>query len=318
MNTYLKIVITLVLGIGASILFYKVIQKGFSGFHRHKVARVQEIFKDTAFNDVIYVGSSRTHTTIYPSVVDSITGMTSYNAGVEGGNLFEFKMTLEGYLASHPAPGLLVLTIDPKSFDLSRKIFFPIQYFDVVDNPAVRESFRELKDYKRFFIKHLPFLRVIYFDEITKIQSVKGLFGDNEFVQLNLFQDKGFLSNGYKCAEDSEYYKSESISITDEGRVKLQEMIGICKTKGIDIMLVFAPEFDFKYQSIFSNFNEFIGVVDSFAKNNNIPFYRDDSLGMRSNRCYFANYGHVNTYGAIEYSKILGKRVLAWKNQNNK
>jgi hypothetical protein len=37
--------------------------------------------------------------------------------------------------------------------------------------------------------------------------------------------------------------------------------------------------------------------------------HRSESRGTR-NHCFFANYGHVNTRGANEYSMILGKRLL--------
>lgn len=309
MNTYVKIGLTLAIGFGASIAFSKKIEKGLAKYYIHKFPRIQEIFNDTTSYDILYIGSSRTHTTIFPSVVDSITGLSGYNAGVEGGNFFEFKLTLDGYLAKHPSPKFGVLTIDCESFNLDKKIFFPVQYFQVLQNPAIRKTFKDLKEYKLFFIEQLSFLRLIYYDDYIKNLAVQGLLGQNELSHGNSFQNKGYLSNGYTCTDTLTKYKTQKIKLSKEGLEKMQAIIDTCKAKNIRVFLTYAPEYNFRYQSSFSNFDELVRIINDVAIKNNILFYRDDSLELCKNPCYFTNYGHVNTYGAIEYSKILGQRI---------
>lgn len=301
--------LTLAIGCAASIAFSKMIGKGETKYHVHKFPRLREIFDNTTPYDIIYIGSSRTHTSIFPAVVDSVTGLSSYNAGIEGANFFEFKLTLDGYLAKHPSPKLVVLTIDPGSYNMDRKMLFPVQYFQVLQNPVVRNTFKDMKEYKLFFIERLSFLRVIYYDDYVKGLAVRGLLGQNELSRSNSFQNKGYQSNGYTCTDTLAKYKTKKIEISNEGLKKMEAMIDTCRSRGIRIVLTYAPEYNFKYQSSFSNFDEFIRVVDTVARKNNIPFYRGDSLEICKNPCFFANYGHLNTYGAIEYSKIIGQKI---------
>jgi hypothetical protein len=55
-----------------------------------------------------------------------------------------------------------------------------------------------------------------------------------------------------------------------------------------------------------------VQAANQIARDNKVPFYRDDSLGLCKNACLFSNFGHVNTYGAAEYSKILGNRIVGY------
>lgn len=310
MNIYIRILLTVILAVGATLVFSFYIEKGQVNYFVHKDKKMKVVFKDSANYDILFIGSSRTHTTINPDIIDSITGLKSYNAGVEGGNLFEFELTLNGYLYHHPPPKLLVLTIDPFSFNSDREMFFPFQYFNVLDNPEVKKVFKNNKEYKYFFIKYMPFLRIIYYDDYTKSLAFRGLLGQNELSHLNFYETKGFASNGFQCVDTAEsLLKLQKVNIDKEYVEKLQNIIETCRKRNIQLFFTYAPEFDFRLQASFSNFSSFLQQVYSLARINNIPFFREDSLSMNNKPCLFANYGHVNTNGAIVYSEILGKRL---------
>ena len=75
-----------------------VVQKGLRIYSNHSTERLTEILADTTNFQMIFIGSSRTHTSINPRIIDSILDINSYNAGVEGGNLFEFNMIFNAYV----------------------------------------------------------------------------------------------------------------------------------------------------------------------------------------------------------------------------
>src|SRR5687767_14372588 len=110
-NAIVKFLLVFLAGLVVTFAFTWLVSKGHKQYFRHSVAQVEEIYNDKDFYDIVYIGSSRTHTTINPAIVDSITGLRSYNAAVEGGNLYEFKMNFDGYLQSHPQPKMVVLTL---------------------------------------------------------------------------------------------------------------------------------------------------------------------------------------------------------------
>lgn len=312
LNTYFKILLTLVISLLFISAFYLLIDKGQKKFHSHKYGRVREIFQDTARYDILFLGSSRTHGGIYPRIIDSVTGKKSYNGGVEGGNLYEFKLTLDGYLFHHPAPQLVVLNIDPPSFDLERKMFFPLQYFEELRNPALEQAFKSNKQFKFHIIRYVPFMRLMYFDDYSKSMALRGLMGSSELTQFgNAIEDNGFLSLGNSILDTSSSipFQKSDLKIEQSGLNALSAIIDTCKSRNIRIVFGYAPEYNFTWEKSFNNFSVFLQTIDSFKRMHHIPFYRDDSLSICRDPKNFAGYAHVNTSGAIQYSRILGERL---------
>ncbi|RYE01569.1 MAG: hypothetical protein EOP50_01760 [Sphingobacteriales bacterium] len=309
MNTFLKILIPIGVALGLTALFQKQLEKGYDRYHVHKKERLSEIYEGKTAHDVLLLGSSRMHTTVWPQVLDSVAGTNSYNAGAEGGKLYEFRLTLDGYLASHPAPRLVVLSIDAQSFNSKNRLFFPIQYFFHLDNPAVAGVFHQQEDYKWAYLRYLTPLRIIYYDDYAKSLSLRGLAGSNELKRYSNFQNKGFLSNGYGCLDTlhATAMPPTKLSIDEEGKEGLRHIIETCRQKGIRLLLIYAPEYRDHLKASFPNFPEMLATVDSLR--GDVPFLREDRLPLCQDPCYFANYGHVNTDGARAYSIILGNRI---------
>lgn len=287
------------------------IKKGYHNYFRHKAGRVREIFQNNKAYDILYLGSSRMHNAINPQIIDSVTGFKSYNAGVEGGNMFEFKMTFDGYLVNHPPPSVMILSIDAKSFDIKKDIFFPPQYFECLDNPVVYNGMSLQKDYNTFLIRYLPFSRIIYYDDFTKIKAVSGLLGANEMKQLNSFEYNGFLSNGNACIDTSIELKQPSVSFSFQKDAVnwLQQIITKCKREKIELLITFSPEYRYVSQQSVENFPFFSKLLDSMATVNGLPVYRDDSLELCRYPCNFANPTHLNTRGAAVYSAVIAQRI---------
>ena len=304
---YKRILFILVLSTALTCVWYKMFLVGYNKYYTHRQKRLKEIFEAKNYYDILFIGSSRTHTSINPKIVDSFTGFSSYNAGVEGGNLLEFLMTFKGYLQNHPPPKLLVLTLDANSFSLDRKFFNYLQYFSVINNKIV-DSTLATNGINTFIPKYLPVAKLTEYDEMTRSQVINGLRGKNE-IEKGEFEYKGYLSNTNKCVDTTKEYPLESINISREALNDLIEFIKVCEEKNIQIIITYAPEYKFRLQRSFENFDQAISLVDSVSRKKLIPFYRDDNLNICNNPCFFANYGHLNTPGAIEYSKILGERI---------
>ncbi len=280
-------------------------QKYFS----HKYQRMHEIYADSKYYDILYIGSSRMHHSINPRVVDSITGYKSYNAGTEGAVIGENKITLEGYLVHHKAPKLIFLSLDPWSFDLTNLLFNPIQYFDVIDNPVVYDAFKNLKDFHAIALKYLPFTKVIYFNDQFKSSIIQGYKNLNEFAAIK-DATSGFIPMSYSCMDTCSSLQVNNQKVEQQGTALLQAFIDICKAKNIQLIFLYPPEYKFRWQKTFTNFDNFQGEVYKKSQDNNIDYFRDDSLSICNNRCFFADYNHLNADGANQYSTIIGNRII--------
>jgi hypothetical protein len=310
MNTYLKIFFILLIGILLTAFSYKFVRKGMDKYYCHKDKRLTEIFTAKANYDLLFLGSSRTHTTIVPGIIDSITGLTSYNAGVEGGSMLDFKMTLEGYLINHPPPIVIILTIDPGTFTYVSTVFDPMQYLKVSKtNKVVKKTLQSI-GYNTFILQYIPMFNYIYMDDYSKSRAIAGLKGQTE-IPAGDFEDKGYLSNSNSCLDAVRYRRDTGrINIDSSGINLFQSIIYTCKKRKISLILTYAPEYKNEFSGTITNFEEFIAFMDKKAKENNLLFYRDDTLSMNNDSCFFRDVRHVNKQGSFAYSKILGNRLL--------
>ena len=310
-NAYLKILCSLFIAVVAVFIFSSFLEKGNLKYHSHKFKRVHEIFSGSYPYDVVYIGSSRIHNAVNPRVVDSITGLKSYNAGVEGGTMFEFKMTLDGYLVHHHAPRILFLSVDAKSFDIKRNIFYPPQYFLEMDNPVVYSALGFKHTCEPFLVKHSSTSRLLYYDDYTKALALSGLIGKNEMQPLHAFEYNGFLSNGNQCVDSSSgiVYPALKFEFQQNAIRYLQDIIDTCKKKDITLLLLYSPEYRFGYQQSVTNFSAFSHLLNSMAGKNNVSLFHDDSLKLCADARNFANPTHLNTQGSTAYSCEIANRL---------
>lgn len=308
MNAYGKLGFILLIAAGLTAISYRFTNKGLKKYYSHKYGRALEIFTNKTNYDVLFIGSSRTHTTVIPRIIDSITGLNSYNAGVDGGTLLDFKMTFDGYLVNHPAPRLLVLTIDPVSFNNVSTVYDPMQYFSFVKNPAVEKIFSST-GYSTFIMKNIPALNYIYMDDYSKNMAFAGLRGKNE-IPAGEFDDKGFQSNTTLCIDPVKYKNDSSNIVPVAEQINLfQAIIDTCRSRNIQLVITYAPEYRHQFMNTIKNGETFTSLVYEKVRTNGLMFFRDDSLAMNKDSCLFRDLRHVNTTGAAAYSVILGQRL---------
>jgi hypothetical protein len=310
MKLITRLIIATILAFLICNLLFVVSSKVLAKYNIHKTERLSEIFMNNTPYDMIFIGSSRTHTTINPAVIDSVCKLNSYNAGVEGGNLHEFKLTLDGYLTNHPPPKYLILTIDILSFDLRKKIFNYTQYLPYTNNKEVKERLHE-SGHNTLMFQLFPFLQLTAYDDHTRGNIIKGLIGQNELPEGDI-QHKGYLSNtGNRLNESSikPVSPSKKAEITKEGLLILNNIIETCKANNIKIIFTYAPEYQKQNQNTFVNKDEFFKTIQALALAHNITYMRHDELIMCQDANLFANVSHVNKIGADVYSHILADQL---------
>ncbi|HEX5002032.1 MAG TPA: hypothetical protein VFW78_06020 [Bacteroidia bacterium] len=290
-------------------VIYHFYTAGITKFEVHKRERLKEIFEKSTRYDVLFIGSSRTHTTINPAVTDSILHVSCYNAGVEGGFINDFLMTYKGYLIHHPPPGLLFLSLDLWSLESQSGIFDYIQYFPFIDNPEVASYFRS-NGYNTSAYSAFPFLTLIHLDDYTRTNAIKGFLGKTE-IPAGEFQFAGYMSNSDKTiANWVNTPPTDSLKTLQlKNLSSITALIEICQKTGTKLVISYAPEYQRKLQMRYTNADRFFNAVDSVCIKHNIPFYRDDTLEMSADPMNFANPGHVNTAGAYLYSKIAAHQL---------
>ncbi len=312
MKPVAQIVVSLILAFTLCQLCYGLFEKGIKKYNTHTYEKFSALFLHNSAYDVLFLGSSRTHVQIDPKIIDSICHINSYNAGVEGGNLFEFKMVLEAYLQNHPPPSYLLLTLDLNAFDLRRKFFNYSVYFPFIKNKVIKQTLND-EGHSTIPAQIFPFLILTVYDDYAKMNAIKGLRGETE-IKKGQISYKGFLSNTVEempISDTAMPFKPEGISNTAINY--LNDIMKICRKNNTSLIFTYAPEFQFQLQKHVYNAGEIFNTINEIAQQNNIPFWRHDSLDISSNIHLFSNVGHLNREGAELYSVLLAKQFKEYR-----
>ncbi len=288
---------------------YFLIEKGRQKYFYHTYGQFDELLSNKTNHDIIMLGSSRTHLHDNPRIIDSITGMDSYNAGIEGGSMMELNVVLNGYLEVHPAPKLLVLEVSMLSFNMDKnEVSNPTFYLNHLDNKAVYTTLNE--SWKNsFFFKWLPLFRLSQFDDINKSYALKGYKGEKEALHGGTY--KGYAENTTDQMSDtvtSNGIGCQWVKYSEKGHKFLEKIFATCKAANVPVVTVYAPE----YKQL--NFHcpegkRVIDNIDSLCKKNNIPFLNYLDNPICEDHTMFANIGHLNRAGADKFSLILANDI---------
>lgn len=287
-------------------------------YDHHDRKRLQEIYEGSSPYNLVFLGSSRTHRSINPRVIDSLCGTNSYNAGTEAGSMEEFAMTFDGYLVHHPVPLAVVLTIDLSSFAKPSGIHAPTLYYRYCDNRGVWEHMSRYYRLSLYLQKLLPFLEIADYDDYTKESSIQKLKGrDTIDIPAGDFEYKGYLSNTESWINNpKEDTLRLPVSISAEADALLQGIIDSCRQKNIRLIFTYAPEYNFCLQHTRVPADSIFAHITRLAAVNHIPFLRDDSLALCKDPHLFANFGHLNKPGAWVYSQVLAEELKPWLKSN--
>jgi hypothetical protein len=299
---------------GAYLLF----DKGYTRYYDHRAGRLSELLEKNTRHDVLFIGSSRTYVHINPRIIDSVCQTDSYNAGLNGGNLFEFQLLLSAYLLHHPPPVYLVLTLDIPSFDLPRDFFSTTPYIGFTHNRTIASAMKK-NGFPVAWYSVLPFLQLTAYDDEEKHNALAGLKGDRA-IPPERFQYKGFLSNNANVLgpKDTLPVPIQYKEISDSSLLYLDHIVDLCRANKIKLILTYAPEYHFKLQERYSDRRQVFDTLSAMAVQHQLPYWRHDSLAICTDPALFANVGHLNQRGADVYSVILGRllRETMRKSQN--
>lgn len=298
------LVFILLLCTGFLSLLYQLYRKGYNRFYSFEKGRINEIIEGKKNYDILFIGTSRTYHQINPAIIDSITGMQSYNAGIDGANLLEMNLVLQAYLKSHKPPKMVVADVSLLCFAVKRQPFFdPNMYYEYLDNEIV---YNTLKPYKRvFLLKTLPFFRFPETDDMLRQNAILGYFGKKSVDNKRFYQ--GFLSYGFDTISLPLQRRYQTIyEIDDLGLKLMNTIITTCKKSDIKLIITYAPEYEAKGQGLNP---AFFPTLTAIALKNHIPFwnYRWETIG--ADHRLFKDEHHLNRIGADIFSGILAKDI---------
>ena len=306
MKLYVRIILILVISFLTLTLLNKAYQVGHTKFYQHETKRITALLNKDVNYDMLFIGSSRMHVHYNIQIIDSITKLTSYNFGVEGGNLLETNLWLQVYLQSHKAPKAIVLDIPVFAFDIEHRPFFnPTIYFPYLNNDIIYSTIAKYK--KIGLYQYLPFLELMEVDDYNKFNALKGLGGTKEELASH-FSYNGYADNGDNILKPSTNPPRDTTTykITEAGINLFNAIIDSCLKKNIKLILSYSPEY---FDTDYSNRKDFFSLINNAALKNNLPFFDFRNAPICHDSTLFANPGHLNKYGADVFSRDIGRKI---------
>jgi len=263
-----------------------------------------DIYNSTINCDLAVYGSSRAWVHINPKILSDSLNQSVYNFGVDGHNFWiQYLRHLE-FIKYNKAPKTILVSLDMFSLQKRTELYQLEQFL-----PYMLWN-KNIRMYTRSFIGfnlleyYIPFLR--YSGKSNSIKSIIELFIYKQSVQN--YRNLGYLGMDLKWNSDLETAKSNSdfykVEI-DSGSVLLfNKFILDCKREGINIILVYTPEY-IEGQNFVLNRREVFNLFESFSRKHAINFFDYSQDSICFNKKYFYNSSHLNAYGSMVFSKKL-------------
>ncbi|NQT07269.1 MAG: hypothetical protein HQ575_06995 [Candidatus Omnitrophica bacterium] len=245
--------------------------------------------------DIIYLGDSQSLHGIIPSIVKNESGLSGYNASMDGSGIV-FAKGFESIILSHYYPKAFVLQVMPLKEERGA-ISKLAPYFT---NSEVRQ-----------LISYYPIsIRVRY-----------SFFKSSCYNSLLLFIIKRLLikhgsNDGYRplygVKTGDSLVREEAKIAFKNGEYVLKAFIEKARKNHIEVIIIKMPTLEQEKNYCYDTYSD-------FAKIYNIPlidFSVKDNKHMRWAKEYFYDDYHLNNKGATAFSLVLGEEINTLRKNN--
>jgi glycerophosphoryl diester phosphodiesterase len=266
--------------------------------HSGYLARTNYSINETTA-DVLIFGASTANHQYYPDVFEKQLNLSYYNVGRDGTSILYHYALLSAILKRY-TPKIIILDIrrelavKPDGYD---RLSMLLPYYD--EHPEMDAIIRIKSPYEKFKL-------------LSKIYPYNSLLfaiwaGNSNLFDVRNSDIKGYLPLTRVWAEPPQTISVPILNKLDTTKIKVFEsFIQTCIKAKIRLYIVISPNF-FKMN--------YIDVADKkageIAQKYNVKFlnYSQDSLFL-ANAKYFADIHHLNSNGAMVFSRIIADRII--------
>lgn len=258
--------------------------------------------------DILVTGSSRAMRMIDPAIIDAITGVSSYNLGMEGARLKSQLTRWDAYLKSNKSPELIIQTVDLMSMGHAETVFKKQQFLPFLSEPTIYENLKEV-DNRLFLDRYFPLYK--YHGYISEFKEGIGLFlGRPSAYQYTEY--KGYESKDKKFNNEFQQMKDNMTGnvllhpegLIEEGFEILYRMINDCEKRDIELVLAFTPQY-FGLTELQTQADYLLVEFEKLGNIPNVHFINYVHHDICKDKTYFYNAMHLNKKGADIFTEML-------------
>lgn len=250
------------------------------------------LMEGTIEADVLAMGSSRIVKHFDPAVFDSITGVKSYNIGMDGAHITDMLARYNLFKQRNPLPKVALVNID---------------YFTLTDNRTKGESqFFPWFIYKRFR-KAVSFVRPFSFGQLY----IPMYRYDIENFLRTLCErerplEKGFDPINHPFDEDAVNRSSLVFKANPKFEPYLFQFLDILKEDGVRVVFMFSPWHDDAIAKA-NTLGQMREYYSKIASERGITLLDYTEMPFSSDTSYFFDAMHLNGRGAAVFTDSLAR-----------
>lgn len=290
--------------IAVIVLAYAARELLYYGARQNKIGeynKLNTMFLDSNRYEAIFIGSSRAESHFNPHIIDSITGLNSYNCGLEGATMPFIYSALKAYLVHSEPPRYAILNMDyyvqKENYDRVHR--FP-RYFPYLSNHELYKGLEE-RDCRFPYFRWIAFYSMTYYNQKYLNASVRGLTGYQSDFDQGYVQGYAPLPPGPQIMLDTADYSPYTASPAPIFYQSLDSLIQLCKQKNIQLIFACSPLYYRKLNAL-QNRKELLDRIGQVARANDIPFIDQNFDEIASQKELFNDPYHLNRYGSRLFS----------------
>jgi hypothetical protein len=265
-------------------------------------AKLRTLYEEENNFELVIIGSSRAECQFYNPIIDSVTGVHSYNLGLTGATLPFIATTFEAYLVHSKAPKYVVLNLDLHTLgDNTDTVYHFPRYFAFLGNEKLYEGLNA-RDGRFFFFKWLPFYSMPYFSDRYRSNVAYGWL--NRPTKYDAGYAQGFAptyTNPLRGDLDTMTIIETHADIPPAVWESVNRIRELCAANNCRLIFVVSPLY-VRQEACVTNYSHSLTAFHDYAVANNIGWidFGHDSIRYRPE--LYADPGHLNLPGAKEFT----------------
>jgi hypothetical protein len=282
-----------------------IVEEGIKNSNNEEMPSWNQLFSGSINDDLVIMGSSRAYVHFDPKAIERLSGISTYNLGLNGSRFYSQKAKLDWYLKFNKKPKVLIWVVDLHSFELAEETMR-------IDKIIPYSHVEEVKD---FFFRtghYTKTLELIPFSRFTLIS--KQLFYTGLANSLLGYTSPTTVYKGYKKNTSNwndDRLRSIKINNPDGLKINLDNKIiedfkmtcQILKNLEIKVVLVFTPMHE-NGLSIYNNYENILQEIGQVAEDINVPFLNYSRSEINADTLNFYNAMHLNQTGVEKFMPV--------------
>ena len=253
-------------------------------------------------NLVIY-GSSRAWVHIDPQMIEDSLQVSAYNLGIDGHNFWLQYLRHKELLKHNETPKTIILTVGPFTLRKRNDLYNYEQFLPYIFKQDVRDFTKSYEGFSKLDY-YLPLFRFRGQKDALK-HAMTSVFSSERPASYRV---KGYRGRNRTWNDDLEKAKSKMKSFhidTNSETVTLFEtFFKECKTLGINLVMVYAPEY-IEGQRFIENRQEVLEIYQTMNSKYEAPFLDYSQDDICKDKTLFYNSMHLNIKGSKRFTHKL-------------